>query len=186
MMLLFWIFCDILFLNVKMYIWLKFYTVPFFVSGQTYKISKGSNNYCSHCILSDGIHFKMCNHSYLLLWVYIYTHWHGCNVAIRPCTPESNLQFQFFISLKLGGVLPNSLSLLSPSPLFKVNSVWTDNFLQKFPCGRDESVTYIREETRCRPGWMQNCCLFRQSPKPGYQKCEVHKSKGKRVVNHYC
>ena len=26
------------------------YTVPFFVSGQTYKISKGSNNYCSHCI----------------------------------------------------------------------------------------------------------------------------------------
>ena len=29
---------------------LKLYTVPFFVSGQTYKISKGSNNYCSHCI----------------------------------------------------------------------------------------------------------------------------------------
>ena len=28
--------------------WLKLYTVPFFVSGQTYKISKGSNNYCSH------------------------------------------------------------------------------------------------------------------------------------------
>ena len=44
------IFCDILFLNVKMYLWLKLYTVPFFVSGQTYKISKGSNNYCSHCI----------------------------------------------------------------------------------------------------------------------------------------
>ena len=33
-----------------MYLWLKLYTVPFFVSGQTYKISKGSNNYCSHCI----------------------------------------------------------------------------------------------------------------------------------------
>ena len=31
-----------------MYLWLKLYTVPFFVSGQTYKISKGSNNYCSH------------------------------------------------------------------------------------------------------------------------------------------
>ena len=26
------------------------YTVPFFVSVQTYQISKGSNNYCSHCI----------------------------------------------------------------------------------------------------------------------------------------
>ena len=26
--------------------------VPLFVSGQTYKISKGSNNYCSHCIYS--------------------------------------------------------------------------------------------------------------------------------------
>ena len=38
-------FCDILSLNVKMYLWLKLYTVPFFVSGQTYKISKGSNNY---------------------------------------------------------------------------------------------------------------------------------------------
>ena len=49
MMLLFWIFCDILSLNVKMYLWLKLYTVPFFVSGQIYKISKGSNNYCSHC-----------------------------------------------------------------------------------------------------------------------------------------
>ena len=32
---------DILSLNVKMYLWLKLYTVPFFVSGQTYKISKG-------------------------------------------------------------------------------------------------------------------------------------------------
>ena len=42
-------FCDILSLNVKMYLWLKLYTVPFFVSGQTYKISKVSNNYCSHC-----------------------------------------------------------------------------------------------------------------------------------------
>ena len=31
--------------------YLKLYTVPFFVSGQTYKISKGSNNYCSHCII---------------------------------------------------------------------------------------------------------------------------------------
>ena len=39
MMLLFWI-CDILSLNVKMYLCLKLYTVPFFVSGQTYKISK--------------------------------------------------------------------------------------------------------------------------------------------------
>ena len=26
----------------------------FFVSEQTYKISKGSNNYCSHCILVDS------------------------------------------------------------------------------------------------------------------------------------
>ena len=43
-------FCDILFLNVKVYLWLKWYTVQFFVSGQTYKISKGWNNYCSHCI----------------------------------------------------------------------------------------------------------------------------------------
>ena len=42
-------FCDILSLNVKMCPWLKLYTVPFFVSGQTYKISKGSNYYCSHC-----------------------------------------------------------------------------------------------------------------------------------------
>ena len=49
-MLLFGIFCDILTLNVKMYLRLKLYTVPFFVSGQTNKISKGSNNYCSHCI----------------------------------------------------------------------------------------------------------------------------------------
>ena len=47
-MLLFWIFGDILSLNVKMYLWLKLYTVPFFISGQTYKISKGSNNYRSH------------------------------------------------------------------------------------------------------------------------------------------
>ena len=30
-------FCDILCLNVKMYLWLKLYTVPFFVIGQTYK-----------------------------------------------------------------------------------------------------------------------------------------------------
>ena len=29
------------------------YTVPFFVSGQTYKISKGSNNYSLHCICCD-------------------------------------------------------------------------------------------------------------------------------------
>ena len=43
--------CDILSLNVKMYLRLKLYTVPFFVSGQTYKISKGSNNYCSLCML---------------------------------------------------------------------------------------------------------------------------------------
>ena len=47
-------FCDIPFLNVKMYLWLKSYTGPFFVSGQTYKISKGSNKYCSHCIYSSG------------------------------------------------------------------------------------------------------------------------------------
>ena len=32
-------FCDFLSLNVKMYLWLKLCTVPFFVSGQTYKIS---------------------------------------------------------------------------------------------------------------------------------------------------
>ena len=57
MMLLFCIFYDILSLNVKMYLWLKLYTVPFFVSGQTYKISKGSNNYCSHCICTFGWHF---------------------------------------------------------------------------------------------------------------------------------
>ena len=44
-------FCEFLSLNVKMYLWLKLCPVPFFVSGQTYKISKGSNNYCSHCIL---------------------------------------------------------------------------------------------------------------------------------------
>ena len=42
-------FCDILSLNVKMYLRLKLYTVPFFLSGQTYKIRKGSNNYCSQC-----------------------------------------------------------------------------------------------------------------------------------------
>ena len=30
---------------LKMYLWLQLYTVPFFVSGQTYKISKGSNHY---------------------------------------------------------------------------------------------------------------------------------------------
>ena len=47
-MLFFWIFYNILSLNVKMYLWLKLYTVPFFVSGQTCKISKGSNNYCYH------------------------------------------------------------------------------------------------------------------------------------------
>ena len=40
-LLLFWIFCDILSLNVKMYLRLKWYTVPFFISGQPYKISKG-------------------------------------------------------------------------------------------------------------------------------------------------
>ena len=43
-------FGDILPLSVKMYLWLKLYTVPFFVSGQTYKIGKESNNYCSHCM----------------------------------------------------------------------------------------------------------------------------------------
>ena len=48
-------FFDILSLNVKMYLWLKLYTVPFFVSGQTYKISKGSNNYCSYCKYSDSL-----------------------------------------------------------------------------------------------------------------------------------
>ena len=30
------------------------YYTPFFVSGQTYKISKGSNNYCSHCMSWHG------------------------------------------------------------------------------------------------------------------------------------
>ena len=41
MILLFWIFfCDILSLNVKMYPWLKLYTVPFFVSGQTTKSAR--------------------------------------------------------------------------------------------------------------------------------------------------
>ena len=49
------IFYNILSLNVKMYLWLKLHTVPFFVSGQTYKISKESNNYCSHCILMFNI-----------------------------------------------------------------------------------------------------------------------------------
>ena len=52
-------FCDILSLKVKMYLLLKLYTVPFFVSAQTYKISKGSNNYCSHCMcwkVSDRNH----------------------------------------------------------------------------------------------------------------------------------
>ena len=44
------LFCDIMSLNVKMYLWLTLYTVPFFVSGQTYKISKGSNNYSFHCM----------------------------------------------------------------------------------------------------------------------------------------
>ena len=53
-MLLFWIFWGIFCLSMlKMYLWLKLYTVPFFVSGQTYKISKGLNNYCSHCIYTD-------------------------------------------------------------------------------------------------------------------------------------
>ena len=51
---LFWIFFETLSLNVKMYLWLKWYTVPFFVSGQTYKISKGSNKYCSHCIYGSS------------------------------------------------------------------------------------------------------------------------------------
>ena len=46
---------NILFLNVKMYLWLKLYTVPILVSGQTYKIRKGSNNYCSHCIWLNKI-----------------------------------------------------------------------------------------------------------------------------------
>ena len=50
-MLLFWIFCDILSLNVKMYLRLKLYTVPFFVSGQTYTISKGSNHYSTIYLL---------------------------------------------------------------------------------------------------------------------------------------
>ena len=39
-------------LNVKIDLWLKLYTVPFFVSGQTYKISKGSNHYYSHCMIA--------------------------------------------------------------------------------------------------------------------------------------
>ena len=44
----------------KMYLWLKLYTVPFFVSGKTYKISKGSNNYCSHCMyVSSNLQNKL-------------------------------------------------------------------------------------------------------------------------------
>ena len=44
--------------GVKMYLWLKLYTVQFFVSGQTYKISKGSNNYCSHCTCAIGYQIR--------------------------------------------------------------------------------------------------------------------------------
>ena len=47
------IFCRYSVSQCIIYLWLKLYTVPFFVSGQTYKISKGSNNYCSHCISSQ-------------------------------------------------------------------------------------------------------------------------------------
>ena len=60
-------FCDILSLNVKMYLWLKLYTVPFFVSGQTYKISKGSNNYCSHCKWCMDIYPCYCEGC---VWIY--------------------------------------------------------------------------------------------------------------------
>ena len=61
----FFVICD-LSLNVKMYLWLKLYTVPFFVSGQIYKISKGSNNYCSQCIWNThGTHTGTCAHT---LW----------------------------------------------------------------------------------------------------------------------
>ena len=49
------LFCDILSLNVKMYLWLKLYIIPFFVSGLIYKISMGSNNYCSHCMYASSV-----------------------------------------------------------------------------------------------------------------------------------
>ena len=72
-------FCDILSPNVKMYLWLKLYTVPFFVSGQTYKISKGSNKYRSHCIWSVAARsIFQWKHQNIYKWVeqlrYIYEH----------------------------------------------------------------------------------------------------------------
>ena len=84
--------CDILSLNVKMYPWLKLYTVPFFVSGQTYKISKGSNNYCSHCISSHTQrHRDICTQAHKHTHTHIHTHTHSydegkaqTHLLIRP------------------------------------------------------------------------------------------------------
>ena len=66
-------FCDILSLNVKMYLWLKLYTVPFFVSGQTYKISKGSNNCCSHC--NSKVLWKTLNNSMVKYEGWFWPYW---------------------------------------------------------------------------------------------------------------
>ena len=99
---LFWIFCDTMSLNVKMYLWLKLYTVPFFVSGQTNKINKGSNNYCSHCILS-GVTWKN-SASYqniLAIWI---THSQNKKVLwIKMTTPQAvleNVDWKWVISVQ--------------------------------------------------------------------------------------
>ena len=42
----------------------------------------------------------------------------------------------------------------------------------------------LREGARCRPGWMQNRCLFRQSSEARLSEMHSTKSQGKRVVNH--
>ena len=91
-MLLFWIFLWYS-LNVKMCLRLKLYTVPFFVSGQTYKISKGSNNYFSHCMLAGGKKLK--NHS-TIIWCFLWkclsrvsvfslfsSKWNACSVGFK-------------------------------------------------------------------------------------------------------
>ena len=54
-------FCDILSLIVKMYLWLKLYTVPFFVSGQTYKISKRSHFFSSTVHVYTQHHWQKCS-----------------------------------------------------------------------------------------------------------------------------
>ena len=43
-------------------------------------------------------------------------------------------------------------------------------------------VLRLREGTRCRPGWMQNCCLFRLSSEARLSEMHRSKSQGKRVV----